>query len=58
MRYVYFVCTFLFALILSACSNHAEGLKRIQIGELTLPEDLKAGEWRWLSDADITKLGS
>jgi len=24
-----------------------EGLKRIQIGELKLPEDLKVGEWRW-----------
>jgi 16S rRNA pseudouridine516 synthase len=33
-----------------------EGLKRIQIGELKLPDDLKVGEWRWLSESDMEKL--
>ncbi|HEU4708854.1 MAG TPA: 16S rRNA pseudouridine(516) synthase [Methylophilaceae bacterium] len=34
--------------MLAAVSNRVVGLKRIQIGELKLPEDLKPGEWRWL----------
>jgi len=38
--------------MVAAISNRVEGLKRIQIGELKLPEDLKPGEWRWL-DEDI-----
>jgi 16S rRNA pseudouridine516 synthase len=42
--------------MVAAISNRVEGLKRIQIGELKLPEDLKVGEWRWLSEADLTKL--
>lgn len=35
--------------MVAAISNRVEGLKRIQIGELPLPEDLQPGEWRWLS---------
>lgn len=42
--------------MVAAISNRVEGLKRIQIGELKLPEDLKVGEWRWLSDDDLEKL--
>ncbi len=42
--------------MVAAISNRVEGLKRIQIGQLNLPEDLKAGEWRWLSDSDLAKL--
>lgn len=42
--------------MVSAISNRVESLKRIQIGELTLPEDLKVGQWRWLSKSDMMKL--
>jgi 16S rRNA pseudouridine516 synthase len=42
--------------MVAAISNRVEGLKRIQIGELILPEDLKVGQWRWLSESDIMKL--
>jgi 16S rRNA pseudouridine516 synthase len=42
--------------MVAAISNRVEGLKRTQIGELKLPEDLAAGEWRWLTDDDLTKL--
>lgn len=38
--------------MVAAVSNRVEGLKRIQIGELKLPEDLQPGEWRWLENAD------
>lgn len=38
--------------MVAAISNRVEGLKRIQIGELKLPEDLKPGQWRWLDNAD------
>ena len=44
--------------MVAAISNRVEGLKRIQIGALKLPEDLKLGEWRWLSEDDIMKLSS
>jgi len=42
--------------MIAAISNRVEGLKRIQIGELYLPEDLKSGEWRWLSHDDMMAL--
>jgi 16S rRNA pseudouridine516 synthase len=42
--------------MVAAISNRVEGLKRIQIGDLTLPEDLKVGQWRWLSEGDMMKL--
>jgi 16S rRNA pseudouridine516 synthase len=42
--------------MVSGVSNRVEGLKRIQIGELKLPEDLAVGEWRWLSEGDMIKL--
>ena len=44
--------------MIAAISNRVEGLKRIQIGQLKLPEDLKAGEWRWLTEEDINNLRS
>ena len=44
--------------MVAAMSNRVEALKRIQIGELKLPEDLKVGEWRWLSESDMIKLHS
>lgn len=42
--------------MVAAISNRVEGLKRIQIGQLKLPDDLKVGEWRWLSEADLNNL--
>ena len=42
--------------MVAAISNRVEGLKRIRIGKLDLPEDLKVGEWRWLSDNDMLAL--
>ncbi|MBC7756633.1 MAG: pseudouridine synthase [Bdellovibrio sp.] len=44
--------------MVAAISNRVEGLKRIQIGALKLPDDLKVGEWRWLSDNDMNNLRS
>lgn len=42
--------------MVAAISNRVEGLKRIQIGKLKLPDDLKVGEWRWLTAADMENL--
>lgn len=42
--------------MVAAISNRVEELKRIRIGDLRLPEDLKVGAWRWLSDADMAAL--
>ena len=44
--------------MIAAISNRVEGLKRIQIGELKLPEDLKVSEWRWLSELDLMQLNT
>ena len=44
--------------MIAAISNRVEALKRIQIGELKLPDDLKVGEWRWLSEDDMMLLTS
>ena len=42
--------------MVAAISNRVEALKRIQIGQLQLPDDLKVGEWRWLSETDLNNL--
>ena len=42
--------------MVAAISNRVEGLKRIKIGKLDLPQDLKVGEWRWLSEQDMMAL--
>jgi len=42
--------------MVAAIANRVEGLKRIQIGELKLPQDLTVGEWRWLGTDDMMKL--
>ena len=42
--------------MVAAISNRVEALKRIQVGELKLPDDLKVGDWKWLSDVDLNKL--
>lgn len=43
--------------MVAAAGNRVEALHRETIGELQLPEDLKPGEWRWLSAVDLKKLG-
>ncbi|HEY0906628.1 MAG TPA: 16S rRNA pseudouridine(516) synthase [Methylophilus sp.] len=42
--------------MIAAISNRVEALKRIQIGSLLLPDDLPAGEWRWLTAEDMALL--
>jgi 16S rRNA pseudouridine516 synthase len=42
--------------MVAAISNRVEALKRIQIGELRLPDDLAVGQWRWLSQSDLQQL--
>ena len=44
--------------MLAAVSNRVEGLKRIKIGELDLPDDLAEGKWRWLTEAEMKMLTS
>ena len=44
--------------MIAAISNRVEALKRIQIGDLKLPDDLKIGEWRWLSALDLIQLSA
>jgi len=43
--------------MVAAAGNRVEALHRESIGELQLPADLPPGEWRWLSPADLQKLG-
>jgi len=43
--------------MVAAAGNRVEALHREAVGELTLPADLKPGEWRWLSADDLKKLG-
>ena len=43
--------------MVAAAGNRVEALHRETIGELELPDDLKPGEWRWLSAVDMKKLG-
>ncbi len=42
--------------MLAAVSNRVEALHRSQIGGLRLPDDLPAGQWRWLSAADLAQI--
>jgi len=44
--------------MVAAISNRVEFLKRTQIGELKLPNDLAVGKWRWLTADDMAKLGA
>lgn len=43
--------------MVAAAGNRVEALHREAVGELSLPVDLKLGEWRWLSTVDLQKLG-
>ncbi len=42
--------------MLAAVGNRVERLKRVAIGQLTLPAKLEPGEWCWLEDEDLVKL--
>ncbi|MBU3698025.1 16S rRNA pseudouridine(516) synthase [Dechloromonas sp.] len=42
--------------MVAAVGNRVEALHREAVGALTLPEDLPAGHWRWLSAVDLEKL--
>jgi len=44
--------------MVAAISNRVEGLKRIQIGEVKLPDDLAVGEWRWLTESELASLNN
>ena len=39
----------------AATGNHVDALQRIAVGALQL-DDLPAGEWRMLSEADVAKV--
>lgn len=43
--------------MVAAVGNRVEALHREAIAELNLPDDLQPGEWRWLTAADLIKLG-
>jgi 16S rRNA pseudouridine516 synthase len=42
--------------MVAAVGNRVEGLHRASIGRLALPADLPAGQWRWLTPADLAAL--
>lgn len=42
--------------MLAAVGNRVESLHRWKIGDLVLPEDLLAGQWRWLSAQELQLL--
>lgn len=43
--------------MVAAVGNRVEALHREAVGELGLPEDLAPGQWRWLTPADLVRLG-
>ena len=43
--------------MVAAAGNRVEALHREAIGDLLLPDDMKPGEWRWLTAVDLQKLG-
>jgi 16S rRNA pseudouridine516 synthase len=42
--------------MLAAVGNRVVGLHRSQIGNMPLPEDLAAGQWRWLTQEELVLL--
>jgi len=42
--------------MLAAVGNRVEALHRSRIGPVSLPDDLKAGEWRWLTPEQVAGL--
>lgn len=43
--------------MVAAAGNRVEALHREAVGGLSLPDDLKPGQWRWLAAVDLEKLG-
>lgn len=43
--------------MVAAAGNRVEALHREAVAGLSLPEDLKPGQWRWLAAVDLEKLG-
>ena len=43
--------------MVAAVGNRVEALHREAVGQLSLPDDLPPGEWRWLTPADLEQLG-
>lgn len=44
--------------MIAAVGNRVEGLHRSRIGSLALPEDLKSGQWRWLTAQDLASIAA
>lgn len=42
--------------MIAAAGNRVEGLQRISVGGLSLPESLPVGQWMWLESADLERL--
>jgi 16S rRNA pseudouridine516 synthase len=42
--------------MVAAAGNRVEGLNRVAIGGLVLPDNLKLGEWQWLESEDLELL--
>jgi 16S rRNA pseudouridine516 synthase len=42
--------------MVAAARNRVEALHRHAIGDYVLPDDLVAGQWRWLDESDMAKL--
>ena len=43
--------------MVAAAGHRVEALHREAVGGLSLPDDLKPGQWRWLAAVDLEKLG-
>lgn len=41
--------------MMAAVGNHVEALHRSQIGALRLPDDLREGEWRWMTEDELAR---
>lgn len=39
--------------MVAAAGNRVEALERVRFGALSLPEDLRPGQWMWLSGPDV-----
>jgi 16S rRNA pseudouridine516 synthase len=44
--------------MIAAVGNRVEGLHRSRMGGFSLPEDLTAGQWRWLTEAELASLST
>lgn len=44
--------------MLAAAGNRVEGLDRVSVGGLSLPNDLPLGQWKWLESAELVQLAT